>query len=182
MVELLSRLYVEDFPDDSLLWICRGRVLTQLCRWNEADTAFERAFATHETAKQQRFIWLAKSQSYRRRGMNIEAEECYQQVVQLDPNEGYIRIMLAHTTWRRGDLPLAEERFRDALAIKSEDLDRDEALFNLGGVLVALGRLQEAATCYREAIELSPDYEIAQLRLGDVERALELSKINEEAN
>lgn len=174
VVEFLSRSYVEEFAADCLLWICRGRVLAQLCRWSESDSAFEQAILTAVHSEQRRFIWIARSQSFKRRGMLLEAEECYQRLIELEPDDSYVRILLAHTTWMRGDLELAEARFRDALEAESEEIDRDEALFNLGGVLVALGNLEEAAQCYREALELSPDYEIARLRLEDVERAIEL--------
>ena len=77
-------------------------------------------------------------------------------------------------TWRCGDLELVEKQFREAARL--EDEEQDEALFNLGGVLVALGQLEEAAQCYEAALDISTDYEIARFRLEDVERALELQR------
>ncbi len=175
VVEWLSRSYVQDFPDDAMIWVRRGRTLTMLCRYDEADAAFEAALehADHELMP---LIWAFKGESLVRRGHFEEAEHCFRRADQLKPNQTSILIQLAHATWMRGDLELAEARFRDAVEVESEDSDRDEALFNLGGVLVALGKFDEAAQCYREAIELSPDYEIAHLRLEDVERALALQR------
>ena len=83
---------------------------------------------------------------------------------------------MAHSTWQRGDLPEAEKLFRDSLLTEGED--HNMAWCHLGGVLVALERLDEAATCYREALALSPDYEIAQTRLEDVEAALKIQEAN----
>ena len=52
----------------------------------------------------------------------------------------------------------------------------DEALFNLGGVLLAVGRFQEAADCYERALEIDPEYEIAKERLEDVRLILNYEK------
>jgi tetratricopeptide (TPR) repeat protein len=171
VVELLSRSYLEEFPDDVSIAVRRGRTLTMLCRYAEAEAAFDAAFS-HASDELLPFIWNAKAESASRRGDLVEAEKCYLLADELLPRTSWILIPLAHVTWLRGDLKLAQRRFQQALLVESSDGDRDEALFNLGGVLVALGRLDEAAACYREAVELSPDYEIAQNRLEDVQAAL----------
>ena len=175
VVEFLSRSYVQDFPDDAHIWVRRGRTLTMLCRYAEADAAFEAAcqYANQDLME---LVWTSKGQSLVRRGHFEEAEYCHQRAKRLNPSRTHIWIHLASATWMRGDLELAEARFRDALEVEDEEHLRDEALFNLGGVLVALGNLEEAAQCYREALEISPDYEIARFRLEDVERALELQR------
>ena len=175
VVEWLSRSYVQDFPDDAMIWVRRGRTLTMLCRYAEADAAFEVALE-HASRKLVPFVWSSRGQSLTRRGQFEGAEHCFRRADHLNPNQTYILIPLAHATWMRGDLELAEARFREASSIEGDEQDRDEALFNLGGVLVAQGRLEEAAQCYREALEISPDCEIAQFRLEDVERALELQR------
>jgi len=171
-IELLSRSHVKDFPKDSLIWMLRGRVLTQLYRWEEADAAFEQALQNAPEADHC-FIWSEKAESFKRRGNFIEAERCYHRRLQLQPADCWILTLLALTIQRRGDLFLAEQRLREAIATEGEE--RDAAWYFLGGVLVALGRLQEAAKCYREALALSPDYEIAKVRLADVEAALRIA-------
>lgn len=47
----------------------------------------------------------------------------------------------------------------------------DEAFYNLGLVLRAQERYQEAAECFREAIRRDPKYRIARRALRDVELA-----------
>lgn len=177
VVELLSRSYVEDFPDDAVIWLRRGRTLIMLCRYAEAETAFDAAFQ-HANDELLPFVWSVRADSAKRHGDLVETERCLLRADELLPRTSWILIPLAHATWLRGDLKLAQRRFQQALLVEGDDQDRDEALFNLGGVLVALGRLDEAATCYREALALSPDYEIAQARLEDVEAALQIQEAN----
>ncbi len=171
VVELLSRSYVEEFFDDVSILLRRGRTLAMLCRYAEADAAFDAAFQ-HASNDLLPFIWSARAEAASRRGDLAEAQRCFLLADELLPRTSWILIPLAHVTWLRGDLKLAQRRFQQALLVEGSDGDRDEALFNLGGVLVALGRFDEAASCYREAVELSPDYEIAQNRLEDVQAAL----------
>lgn len=48
----------------------------------------------------------------------------------------------------------------------------DEAHFNLGGYLSAQKRYEEARDCYLRALEIDPEYTIAQKRLAEVERVI----------
>ena len=48
----------------------------------------------------------------------------------------------------------------------------DEAFFNLGLVLRAQERFEEAAGCFREAIRIDPKYRVAKRALRDVELCL----------
>ena len=182
VVELLTRSYVSDFPKDPLFWITRGRALSYFHRWGEADGAFDQALSVAIKPEQEPFIWREKGESYKSRGMVLEAEKCYERLVELEPDDGFSRVLLANATWRRGDLKLAETRYRDALAIEGKEECRDLAFLFFGGLLVALGRLEEAATCYREVLQILPDNEPAQMRLADVERALELQREMDDAS
>ena len=49
-----------------------------------------------------------------------------------------------------------------------------EAYLNLGYILRAQERYEEAAACFQHAIDLDPEYEDAQTAKADVERAIEL--------
>ena len=182
VVDILTRSYVKEFPEETLIWITRGRALSHFCRWNEADRAFEQALSVAIKPEQEPYIWREKGESHKERGEVREAEECFQRLVELEPKDGFSRVLLANATRRRGDFMLAEARYRDALAIEGEEECRDIALLFLGSVLVALGRLEEAADCYREALALSPDYEVAQMRLTDVEHAIELQREGEQGD
>ena len=51
----------------------------------------------------------------------------------------------------------------------------DEAYLNLGLVLRAQERFEEASRCLREAIRLDPKYRVAREELRDVEGMLELA-------
>ena len=173
VVDSLSRSYIQEFPLDAKVRLWRATMLITLCRYAEAEELLD--FVHYEDCVELHpFVWTFRGDLYVRRSNFIEAEHCYFQADYLMPNTSWILIKLAHSTWLGGDLEKARQFFQHALTVEEHKQDRDEALFNLGGVLVALGRLEEAANCYREALALSPDYEIAQLRLDDVELALKL--------
>jgi len=171
IVELLSGRYLERFPNDVGIWVTRGRALDADCRWAEADAAFEEA-ARCGDKNSKMLIWLSKASSFKHRGQFSEAEEYFAKVIEIAPNYSWFQTSFALATRSLGNLPLAEERLRKSISLKGDE--QDEALYFLGSVLVALGRLEEAANCYREALALSPDYEIAKTRLADVEAALRI--------
>ena len=56
------------------------------------------------------------------------------------------------------------------MATISETLrpDSAEARYNLGIALKGQGKLDEAAACYRQALELKPDFAEAHNNLGNV--------------
>ncbi|HEU0039702.1 MAG TPA: tetratricopeptide repeat protein, partial [Verrucomicrobiae bacterium] len=57
-------------------------------------------------------------------------------------------------------------------ALKCSEGCIEEAYFNLGGVLLAHRRYEEAIECYRKALNIDPKYGIAKKRLRDAELAL----------
>ena len=54
----------------------------------------------------------------------------------------------------QGNLPVARERIEAALKIDPDNLS---AHSNLGVTLFDQGRLEEAETCYRQALAINPD-------------------------
>lgn len=92
------------------------------------------------------------------------------QAHQLDPDDATYLIYAASAAFRRGDIERAESLARQATGCTDGSID--EAWFNLGGYLLSAKRYSEAADCYRRALEIDPDYDIAHERLRDVELIL----------
>ncbi len=101
---------------------------------------------------------------YGRTGNLDKAEEHYQAVVKLDPNQfpdaHYNHGVLLT---QEGKLDEAEREFRRALEI---DPSYADAHNNLGYLLERQGRLAEAGDEYKKAIEAKPDFRQAHFNLG----------------
>lgn len=64
-----------------------------------------------------------------------------------------------------GRLPEAEELFREALALRPDDVD---VMVRLAGVLVGLGRIDEARILYEEVVDRAPGYLDARIGLARI--------------
>lgn len=84
-----------------------------------------------------------------------EAMECYQKILQIDPEYAPAHINLGTLYYNQSDYHLAEEHYRKAI-----DADSRYALayFDLGNVLDETQRVDEAISAYRTALLLAPTY------------------------
>ena len=93
-----------------------------------------------------------------------EAEACYQQVLQWQPNNFEICNNLGNALKEQGRLQEAVVSFQQVLKLKPDYAD---AHYNLGNVLQDQGKLQEAIACYQRALQLNPNFEKAHNNLGN---------------
>jgi tetratricopeptide (TPR) repeat protein len=109
-------------------------------------------------------------------GNYAEAQEYMQQVVEGDPGNARARSALGMILYNNGNLAEAKTQLEKTIELAPESTTGDH--FNLGIVLSALGRDEEAAASFERALELEPfraDYCIALARtygkLGEAEKA-----------
>jgi tetratricopeptide (TPR) repeat protein len=81
------------------------------------------------------------------------AEALYAEILRRDPRHFAALHLLAMLHYQRGAFARAEERLREALAL---DLSCADAQADLGLVLLAAGRAQDALACYQEATARAP--------------------------
>ena len=86
------------------------------------------------------------------------------------PDEATGHIYLGGVLARAGRLKEAETAHR--AAIRCSQGCRDEAYLNLGLVLRAQERHDEAATCFEQALKLDPKYVAARKALRDVRNTM----------
>lgn len=100
-------------------------------------------------------------------GKLAQAEQCYRGVLQQEPQNADALHLL-------GVIAFQARRFEPAadLISRAITINPNAAMYqnNLGNVLRALLRRQEAETCYRRAVQLQPSYADAQTNLGTVLR------------
>lgn len=168
----LCKIHLHLFPTEDIIWLHYARSLSQLSRFSEAENAFDQAFTQSDKRDKplHSIIFSSRGELNQRRGTYAEAEEWYLKAVETNPKVTGNRIFLGVLTFRRGDLKLAEQRLREAVECGGDE--EDEAHYNLGGVLMAQERYEEAQQCYQRAIELCPNYKQAKLRLRDVKKIL----------
>lgn len=171
----LSKAHLRSYPDDGRVWLELARALYTFSRYEEAEHAFEQALA-HCPQRFHGVVFGLRGNMEQRRGNYGEAEKFYLRAIEAAPKANYLRIYLGVLTFRRGDLKLAEQHYREAIATEGDEVD--EAYANLGNVLVAQERYEEAVECYERAIEIDPNYKFAKLRLRDVRKILKLRQKN----
>ena len=76
---------------------------------------------------------------------------------------------------------LSEALKCDRRATKCKEGAIDEAYYNLGVTLGALGRHKEALTCFEKAIDLDPKFKLAKHAAKDMRRVLEIKATSKTA-
>ena len=123
------------------------------------------------SSESKRYIVLAKmGHIFRFRGDYETAAEWYRKTIDSNPNDTTGYIFLGAALARQGKLDEAEAVHRTATQCKEGCID--EAYHNLGLVLRGQGRLEESRECFTKALEIDPDYEVAQEALDDLIEAI----------
>ncbi len=104
-----------------------------------------------------------------------EALACYRRAAEGDPKNAHYVATIAETL-------VALDRATEALALireRSTDFEQNATIRSLaGGIYMMLGRYEEAADAYREAVQIAPEDRVLQSQLG---LALALSDQYQEA-
>jgi tetratricopeptide (TPR) repeat protein len=165
----LCELYLKDHPDHVPTLIRYACNLISMAQFSAAETALDHAQPL--TPKERLHLVLAqRGHLLEAKGDFLGAEDLFMQAHKLNPDDATYLIYAGSVAFRRGDIDRAQK-----LAGQATDCSKgciDEAWFNLGGYLLSAKRYRDAADCYRKALEIDPDYGIAQDRLEDVELIL----------
>ncbi len=104
---------------------------------------------------------------HHQKGRFRDAEGIYREILQRDANHHptlHFYGVLAHQCNQN---LVALEMLRKAISLESNIAEYHN---NCGAVYYALGKMEEAATCYRRAVELNPRFAAGQNNLGNVLR------------
>ncbi|HAX78234.1 MAG TPA: hypothetical protein DCY88_21045, partial [Cyanobacteria bacterium UBA11372] len=96
-------------------------------------------------------------------GRLVEAEACYEQVVQLQPHHGGAWHLLGVIAYQRHQYQNAIARITRSLELEPHNA---EAYKNLGNSYKKQGDLAQAFQCYHKALQLQPDYGAVYNSLG----------------
>jgi tetratricopeptide (TPR) repeat protein len=164
-----AREFLKEFPEGGPAWKILGSALIDLARYPEAELAIKKALSLCPPEK----LWIPLAEMghlSKARGDYKSAAAWYRQAIDAVPREASGHIYLGGVLAKSGRLKEAEASHR--AATRCIEGCRDEAFLNLGLVLRAQERYEEAAECFERALELDPKYAAAKKALRDVRRAM----------
>jgi Flp pilus assembly protein TadD len=169
---LHARRYLADYPDEWPAWNWLGHALTELARYDEAEQAL--TWVLQLFPEDKRFIPMINLGRLHAARSDFErAAEWFNEAIEAEPKNASGYIMMGVILTRQGRLREAEEVLQKATENCYEG-SLYEAFLDLGLVLRAQERFEEAAESIREAIHLNGECTPAREALLDVEQCLEV--------
>jgi tetratricopeptide (TPR) repeat protein len=167
VVELLTP-YLRHNPDDAYAWHMFGDALRVVGRFRESESALLRAF---ELAPDSKRVAVSSRLAvlYNDMGRYADAERHYSDVAAHPEWKGlgWLWILRGANLARLGNYELAEECHCKATTL--EDVHGDEAWLNLGLVLRAQGKYEDASSALRKSLELDSTCSAAEEALNSME-------------
>jgi len=171
---LTARRFLRDFPEHGPAWLLLGIALVEAARYEEAEQALAKSLNFVPQSRRQLPLWHL-GHLFKGSGDYDRAAEYYREAIAACPEDATGYIFLGGVLARGGRLHEAEQAHRAATQCVEGCID--EAYLNLGNVLRALERFEEAAECYREAIRLDPEYTVAKKALRDCTRCIPIKSL-----
>lgn len=163
-------------PNDDKLYFSLATLYDNLGDKEKTEQLLIKAIALNP-ANSHALNYLAYN--YAERGVNLDlALELIQKAISIEPQNGYYLDTLAWTHYRKGSLPEAESAIEAALVITPND---PIVLEHLGIIKKSLGKLDDALTAFKKALENITD-DLEDKALPDrVKKAIEeLSTVPEQ--
>jgi tetratricopeptide (TPR) repeat protein len=155
--------------DAPIWWLMEGKLLYEAGRYQEAERVLHREIhLVPFKLLHQGFSQLGHL--CRDQGRYDEAEKWYRRAVQVKSEKAGQHIFLGALLAVKGDLSGAEDCHRKATQCVAGCID--EAYFNLGLVLRAQERYEEALESFNKALEITPDYKYAIVGKTDMEKVI----------
>jgi tetratricopeptide (TPR) repeat protein len=174
----LAQEYLRDFPKAGLVWLDYGNALINFRKYDEARVALLRAMK-HMRPEHMHFPHGSMGYLYECKGEYRKAAEWFGKAAKMAPADATYLIFLGAVLVKAGKLSEAMKCHRRAVKCKEGAID--EAYYNLGGILGALGRYKEALTCFEKAIDLDPKYKLAKQAAKDMRGVLEIKATSNKA-
>ncbi len=165
-ISLVQQFLVEN-PDSPRGWIDLGRAFAQIFRFDEAEQAFNKVIELSEETSAVA-IYGEIGILYRIQGKFAQAAQYYDKQISTDPEDALGYLYLGNLLLRQGDFKDAEAVFRKALDCKVACFD--EVHYSLGLVFRCLENYVDAASHFKQAIELNDRHAEAKVALKDVKQ------------
>jgi tetratricopeptide (TPR) repeat protein len=169
----LARAFLAEWPNHSPAWIVLGDNLTSLSRYADARQALLKAirFCPPERLA---YAYANMGHLYQEKGSYRIAERWYRKALSVDPKYSPNLVFLGACLAKQGRYAEAKRYHRRA--IKSPSHPPDEAYFNLGLILRAEEKHDDALECFKEALKIDPKYTVAKQAMQDLEKLKKLEQ------
>lgn len=167
----LGKQFLKDYPAHVPALLIYGIALRKLARYEEARRAIQRVIKL--IPKERLHLpYTEMGLLYRDKGDLEKAAHWFRKSIDACPSNAGYRIFLGGVLARKGRLKEAEKCHRQATKCSTGAID--EAYFNLGLVLRAQERYQEAMACFKKALEMDPHYKDVKMEMKDLEQVINL--------
>jgi tetratricopeptide (TPR) repeat protein len=165
----LREAFLRIYPNHVPTWVSYGVGLVELARYEKARDVLRHAIRLCP-ADHLSIPYAQMGHLYKQRGNLRRAAMWYRKATGASPTDADGYIYLGSVLALMGDLDGALKQHEQGARSASGCVD--EAHYNAGLVLRAMGRYAEAARAFRRALKIDPAYVGAQRALRDVESAL----------
>jgi tetratricopeptide (TPR) repeat protein len=167
-----AKLYTDKFPNEAAGWIALADVLSGMARYSEARDALRRAKFLSPKERYY-FVFHQFGHLYMEKGDYLRAEKWYRKALEKKETTSHF-IFLGACLAKQGKFSEAKKCHKKALKIASET--PDEAYYNLGLILRAEEKFEEALNYFEKAIKLNPEYKLAKEAKRDIKNLLQYKK------
>ena len=157
------------YPDHHSGRLLQGVMLYELARYDEAEAKLRQTLNDFPQEGLDH-LYVHLGHLFQARGDYELAEEHFRVAIQLAPDHAGRHIFLGALLAIKGRLDEAEAVHRQATRCAKGDID--EAYLNLGYVLRAQERYDEALECFEKSLSLTPDFEQALTAKNDLTKAM----------
>jgi tetratricopeptide (TPR) repeat protein len=147
-------------PENAAARLLAARIARAARDFDGALSHLDRAIAIAP----QRDIFLEKARTLEQAGHRPEARQAWQAILEVVPQNVEAAARLGRLAWEDGDHAIAASLLERAVASEAPA----SIWFDLGLVHQDLRDYDKAASAYRKALEIKPDYAEAALNLGVV--------------
>ena len=155
-------LFLHFFPPNSMTWVSRSKLFLLCVFVLVGATSVQAQTVTQQTYKGTPHDEVQKSMMRRDWNNALWITEEYLQEQPRDPQMRFWRARLLEQLKRN------DEAFDTYLELSREYPELAEVQNNLGVMLAAQGRMDEARQAFENALRNNPDYAIAHENLGDI--------------
>ncbi len=142
-------------PKDPVTWLSRGSVHLLLQHGPEATSDFEKALSLEkDKSKKQDILRKLADLAFNQRDWEA-AQNYYDQLVQLDPRNQYLRLEYAQVLIKYKRYEKAEEQYKALIKLAGRDTKaKATTMRDLGDLYEKMGKEDKAIETYRDAMKL----------------------------
>ncbi len=160
------RLYLDNFQPDIRCWSLMADIMIEFCRFDEAETAIEKAWQLAIGDKKLESVICSRyGNLFREKGDHAKAAEWYQKAVDIDCGQDNM-VVLGTVLFQMSSFDKARSCFEQAITINEKTAD--EAYFNLGSVYFVQEQYDKAEECYQNTLKIEANNHHAKAKLADI--------------